>query len=158
MAAREQVSEIDGLTMRLTEYKAELLPQDKVNCVEDLLKTEKGKGKLAFIGDGVNDAPVLAIADVGVAMGSLGSDAAIEAADVVIMDDELSRIPKVMKISKKTVGISKANIVFALLVKFACLVLGAMGIANMWMAVFADVGVALICILNSSRLMIKHNE
>ena len=154
----EEVAKAVADYLGITEYKAELLPQDKVNCVEDLLKTEKGKGKLAFIGDGVNDAPVLAIADVGVAMGSLGSDAAIEAADVVIMDDELSRIPKVMKISKKTVGISKANIAFALLVKFACLVLGAMGIANMWMAVFADVGVALICILNSSRLMIKHNE
>lgn len=139
----------------ISEYKAELLPQDKVSAVEGLLKERaSSKGSLAFIGDGVNDAPVLAIADVGIAMGSLGSDAAIEAADVVIMDDELARIPKVMQIARKTLSISKTNIAFALLVKFACLVLGAIGIANMWIAVFADVGVAVLCILNSMRMLI----
>lgn len=143
----------------INDYMAELLPQDKVSAVEGLLKErESSKGSLAFIGDGVNDAPVLAIADVGIAMGSLGSDAAIEAADVVIMDDELSRIPKVMQIARKTLGISKTNIAFALLVKFACLVLGALGIANMWVAVFADVGVAVICILNSMRMLIADKK
>lgn len=147
----------------ISEYKAELLPQDKVNAVEELL-TELGsyvdsKGRkqktLAFIGDGINDAPVLSRADVGIAMGSLGSDAAIEAADIVIMDDDLSRIPLVMAIARKTIGISRTNIAFALIVKFACLVLGAIGIANMWVAVFADVGVAVICILNSMRMLEK---
>ena len=150
----------------ITDYRAELLPQDKVSVVEGLLeglrskagqgeKADKKRGRLAFIGDGINDAPVLSVADVGIAMGSLGSDAAIEAADVVIMDDELGRIPSVMGIARKTLGISKQNIVFALFVKFGCLVLGALGIANMWMAVFADVGVAVICILNSMRMLKK---
>ena len=141
----------------LTDYAAGLLPQDKVAYVEKLLAemNSSGSGKLAFIGDGINDAPVLSRADVGIAMGSLGSDAAIEAADVVIMDDNLARIPVVMRIARKTIGISKVNIVFALLVKFACLVLGALGIANMWVAVFADVGVAIICILNSMRMIVR---
>lgn len=147
----------------ITDFKAGLLPQDKVKVTEELLAelgkdnsaAAKGNNKLAFIGDGVNDAPVLSIADVGIAMGSLGSDAAIEAADVVIMDDELSRIPKVMQVAKKTLRISTANIAFALVVKFACLILGAAGIANMWIAVFADVGVAIICILNSMRMLVR---
>ena len=141
----------------LSEYRSELLPQDKVFIVEELIKEagngEDPKRKLGFIGDGINDAPVLSRADVGIAMGSLGSDAAIEAADVVIMDDNLMRIPAVIRIARKTIGISKANIAFALFVKFACLVLGAAGIANMWAAVFADVGVAVICILNSMRMI-----
>jgi Cd2+/Zn2+-exporting ATPase len=142
----------------ITDYRAELLPQDKVSAVESLLKGlenkgGKNRGRLAFIGDGINDAPVLSVSDVGIAMGSLGSDAAIEAADVVIMDDDLRRIPAVMGIARKTLGISRQNIAFALLVKFSCLVLGAMGIANMWIAVFADVGVAVICILNSMRML-----
>jgi Cd2+/Zn2+-exporting ATPase len=135
------------------DYRAELLPQDKVSAVEELLKDHEGS--LAFIGDGINDAPVLSRADVGIAMGSLGSDAAIEAADVVIMDDDLSKIPAVMRIAAKTLGISRQNIVFALFVKFACLVLGAIGIANMWVAVFADVGVAVLCILNSMRMLAR---
>lgn len=144
----------------IKDYMAGLLPQDKVKAVESLLEEiSKGSntdGKLAFIGDGINDAPVLSRADVGIAMGSLGSDAAIEAADIVIMDDSLARIPAVIRIARKTIGISRANIVFALAVKFACLVLGALGIANMWVAVFADVGVAVICILNSMRMIVSH--
>ncbi len=145
----------------ISDYAAELLPQDKVAYVEKLIGETSGRDpqkKLAFIGDGINDAPVLSRADVGIAMGSLGSDAAIEAADVVIMDDNLERIPAVIRIARKTIGISKANIVFALLVKFACLVLGALGIANMWAAVFADVGVAVICILNSMRMIVRRKQ
>lgn len=141
----------------LTDYAAELLPQDKVAYVEKLIEGLRSddKKKLAFIGDGINDAPVLSRSDVGIAMGSLGSDAAIEAADVVIMDDNLQRIPAVIRIARKTIGISKTNIAFALLVKFACLILGALGIANMWVAVFADVGVAIICIINSMRMIVR---
>lgn len=144
----------------INDYRAELLPQDKVSVVEGLIQkltdnAGKRRGRLAFIGDGINDAPVLSVSDIGIAMGSLGSDAAIEAADIVIMDDELGRIPAVMGIARKTLGISKQNIAFALFVKFSCLVLGALGIANMWIAVFADVGVAVICILNSMRMLSK---
>lgn len=144
----------------ITDYRAGLLPQDKVHVVESLIKAleERGgkkRGRLAFIGDGINDAPVLSVSDIGIAMGSLGSDAAIEAADVVIMDDDLGKIPVVMGIARKTLSISKQNIAFALFVKFSCLVLGAVGIANMWIAVFADVGVAVICILNSMRMLSK---
>ena len=149
----------------ISDYRAELLPQDKVSAVEELLDalrkkaggndSDRKRGRLAFIGDGINDAPVLSVADVGIAMGSLGSDAAIEAADVVIMDDDIAKIPAVMKTARKTLSISRQNIVFALFVKFACLLLGALGIANMWVAVFADVGVAVICILNSMRMLEK---
>ena len=145
---------------------AELLPQNKVVKVEELLQmlqpgghtavNSAGKNKLAFIGDGINDAPVLSRADIGIAMGSMGSDAAIEAADVVIMDDNLGRIPEVIRIARRTVGISKQNIVFALFVKCLILVLGALGMAGMWAAVFADVGVAVLCILNSMRLLRFH--
>lgn len=125
----------------------------KVDRVEDLLKQKSEKGKLVFVGDGINDAPVLARADVGIAMGGLGSDAAIEAADVVLMTDEPSKIAAVMKIARKTIGIANQNIVFALGVKFLVLVLGALGYANMWAAVFADVGVSVIAILNAIRAM-----
>ena len=160
----EKVASAVAAELGITEYRAELLPQDKVSVVEELLdglrkeagsgeKADKKRGRLAFVGDGINDAPVLSVADVGIAMGSLGSDAAIEAADVVIMDDDIGRIPAVMGIARKTLSISKQNIAFALFVKFACLVLGALGIANMWVAVFADVGVAVICILNSMRML-----
>lgn len=162
----EKVAAAVASELGITDYRAELLPQDKVGVVEELIdglrskagsgdKADKKRGRLAFIGDGINDAPVLSVADVGIAMGSLGSDAAIEAADVVIMDDDIRRIPAVMAIARKTLGISKQNIAFALFVKFACLVLGALGIANMWVAVFADVGVAVICILNSMRMLRK---
>jgi Cd2+/Zn2+-exporting ATPase len=151
----EKTAAATAAALGISDYRAELLPQDKVAAVEEMLNELGGseKRRLAFIGDGINDAPVLTRADVGLAMGSLGSDAAIEAADIVIMDDKLSRIPAVIGIARKTIGISKANIVFALMVKFACLILGALGIANMWIAVFADVGVAVICILNSMRML-----
>ena len=162
----EKVASAVAAELGITEYRAELLPQDKVSVVEELLdglrkeagtgeRAEKKRGRLAFIGDGINDAPVLSVADVGIAMGSLGSDAAIEAADIVIMDDDIGRIPAVMGIARKTLGISRQNIAFALFVKFSCLLLGALGIANMWVAVFADVGVAVICILNSMRMLKK---
>ncbi len=135
----------------------ELLPADKVDRVEDLLKEKSEKGRLVFVGDGINDAPVLARADVGIAMGGLGSDAAIEAADVVLMTDEPSKIAAVMKIARKTIRIANQNIVFALGIKFLVLILGAIGKANMWAAVFADVGVSIIAILNAIRAMrVKH--
>ena len=131
----------------------ELLPADKVDRVEELLAQKSDKGMLAFVGDGINDAPVLARADVGIAMGALGSDAAIEAADVVLMTDEPSKIAAVMQIARKPIRISNENIVFALGVKFLVLILGAVGRANMWAAVFADVGVSVIAILNAIRAM-----
>lgn len=144
--------------LSISKYISELLPQDKVKAVEKLLSSMDDNKVLAFIGDGVNDAPVLARADVGIAMGSLGSDAAIEAADIVIMDDNIEKIPALIRIANKTVKISKSNIAFALVVKVACLLLGALGIANMWVAVFADVGVAMICIFNSMRMLVKNKE
>ena len=131
----------------------ELLPADKVDRVEELLRQKSEKGKLVFVGDGINDAPVLARADVGIAMGALGSDAAIEAADVVLMTDEPSKISVVMKIARKTLRIAHQNIVFALAVKFLVLGLGALGYASMWAAVFADVGVSVIAVLNAIRAM-----
>ena len=141
----------------LDQAYTELLPADKVDRLEDLLKEKSEKGKLVFVGDGINDAPVLARADVGIAMGGLGSDAAIEAADVVLMTDEPSKIAAVMKIARKTIRIANQNIVFALGVKFLVLILGALGKANMWAAVFADVGVSIIAILNAIRAMrVKH--
>ena len=137
----------------LDQAYTELLPADKVERVESLLKQKSEKGTLAFVGDGINDAPVLARADVGIAMGGLGSDAAIEAADVVLMTDEPSKIAVVMRIARKTIRIANQNIVFALGVKFLVLILGALGYANMWAAVFADVGVSVIAILNAIRAM-----
>ncbi len=156
---RRSVGEAVGRTLGLDTVYAELLPQDKVDKVEQLLAglekqgNEKKRPRLAFIGDGINDAPVLSRADVGIAMGSMGSDAAIEAADIVIMDDDLRRIPATIRIARKTVRIATENIVFALVIKVAILVLGAVGLANMWAAVFADVGVAVLCILNAMRLL-----
>jgi Cd2+/Zn2+-exporting ATPase len=137
----------------IREVHSELLPADKVEIVEQLLKEQSPKEKLAFVGDGINDAPVLARADIGIAMGALGSDAAIEAADVVLMDDDPLKIAKAVRISKKCLRIVYENIVFAIAVKLLCLVLGALGIANMWAAVFADVGVMVIAVLNAIRAL-----
>ena len=137
----------------IDEYHAQLLPADKVDRVEKLLEQKNEKDKVAFVGDGINDAPVLTRADIGIAMGSMGSDAAIEAADVVLMDDDVTKIASVVKISGKTLSIVKQNIVFALGVKALVLILGAFGVANMWEAVFADVGVSVIAILNSMRTL-----
>lgn len=150
---KTEVGEAVAETLGLDEVYTELLPGDKVTSVEKLLKTKSDKGKLFFVGDGINDAPVLARADIGIAMGGLGSDAAIEAADIVIMTDELSKIITGIDISKKTLNIVKQNIVFALAVKAIVLVLGAVGISTMWAAVFADVGVAIIAILNAMRAL-----
>lgn len=140
-------------TVGVDEFYAELLPADKVAKVETLLNSKSSRGKLAFVGDGINDAPVLARADIGIAMGGLGSDAAIEAADVVLMTDEPSKISDAIGISKRTLRIVRQNIVFALAVKLVILLLGAVGIASMWAAVFADVGVALLAILNAMRVL-----
>ena len=136
---------------------SELLPGDKVEKVEELLKDKPEKAKLAFVGDGINDAPVLSRADIGIAMGAMGSDAAIEAADVVLMDDDPMQIPKAIRISKKCLGIVYQNIVFAIGVKGICLVLGALGIANMWLAIFADVGVMILAVLNAIRALFVKN-
>lgn len=140
-------------SLGLDEYHAELLPSDKVEWVEKLLSQKSAKKKLAFVGDGINDAPVLSRADIGIAMGALGSDAAIEAADIVIMDDDPSKIALARKISVHTLKIVKENIVFALAIKAICLVLGALGIANMWVAIFADVGVMILAVLNAIRAL-----
>ena len=144
--------------LKLDEVHSELLPADKVSCVEKLLQEKGAKEKLAFVGDGINDAPVLSRADIGIAMGALGSDAAIEAADVVLMDDNPAKIALAMRISRKCLRIVYENIVFALAVKAICLILGALGIANMWVAIFADVGVMVLAVLNAIRcLRIKNN-
>jgi Cd2+/Zn2+-exporting ATPase len=149
------VGEAVGAEAGVDEVRAELLPADKVAAVESLM-AERGKDRtLAFVGDGVNDAPVLARADVGVAMGAMGSDAAIEAADIVLMDDDIRKLPLAIKISRRTMLIAKENIVFALAVKFVILVLGALGIVGMWFAVFGDVGVLIIAVLNSTRALRK---
>lgn len=158
---RKGIAEAVAEKLSVDEFRAELLPADKVQAVEELLARmsgdkkdgSNGKKKLAFIGDGINDAPVLSRADVGIAMGSMGSDAAIEAADVVIMDDDIGKIPRTIRIARQTVGIAYQNIAFALFIKILFLILGALGIIGMWWAVFADVGVAVICILNSMRLL-----
>lgn len=149
----KSTGEAVGHELNVTKVYSELLPEDKVNKIEEIIENVGEINKVAFIGDGINDAPVLSRADVGIAMGSMGSDAAIEAADIVIMDDNLMHIPAVIKIARKTVGIARQNIIFALFVKILILILGALGIANMWAAVFADVGVAVICILNSMRML-----
>ena len=155
---RKGIAEAVAEKLSVDEFRAELLPADKVQAVEELLERmpgdkSNGKKKLAFIGDGINDAPVLSRADVGIAMGAMGSDAAIEAADVVIMDDDIGKIPRTIRIARQTVGIAYQNIAFALFIKILFLILGALGIIGMWWAVFADVGVAVICILNSMRML-----
>ena len=139
------------------EVYGNLLPADKVAKVEELIKNKDKKEVLAFVGDGINDAPVLARADIGIAMGALGSDAAIEAADVVLMDDNPIKIAQAIKISRKCIRIVYENISFALIIKFACLILGAFGIANMWVAIFADVGVMVIAVLNAIRALSTKN-
>ena len=144
-------------TIGIDTVHSELLPADKVEEVEKLLANKSDKEKLAFVGDGINDAPVLSRADIGIAMGGLGSDAAIEAADVVLMDDDPLKISLAMRVSTKTLNIVKQNIVFALAVKFICLVLGALGIANMWLAIFADVGVMILAVMNATRALTIHN-
>jgi Cd2+/Zn2+-exporting ATPase len=141
----------------IDEVYTELLPADKVSKVEAFLSQKTGKGNLVFVGDGINDAPVLSRADIGIAMGGLGSDAAIEAADIVIMNDELTKISTAISISRKTLRIVRQNIVFALGVKAIVLIMSAFGAANMWEAVFADVGVSVIAILNSARALNTKN-
>ena len=149
---RRQIAESIGAALGTDQILAELLPSDKVHAFENLMTTDR-KGRLVFVGDGINDAPVLARADVGIAMGAFGSDAAIEAADVVIMTDNISKLATVMRIARKTLRICKQNVVFALVVKFGVMILGALGLASMWAAVFADVGVAVIAILNAMRAL-----
>ena len=152
-----RVAEQVAKDLGVDEVHSDLLPADKVAQVEKLLAAKGGKDKLAFVGDGINDAPVLSRADIGIAMGAMGSDAAIEAADVVLMDDDPMKIAKAICISRKCIGIVYQNIVFALVVKFACLALGALGIANMWVAIFADVGVMVLAVLNAIRALRVHN-
>lgn len=152
----KRVAEQVAGSLGIDEVYSELLPAGKVAKVEELLSAKREKAKLAFVGDGINDAPVLTRADIGIAMGAMGSDAAIEAADVVLMDDDPMQIPKAVKISRKCIRIVYQNISFALVVKFACLILGAMGIANMWYAIFADVGVMILAVLNAIRALRVH--
>ena len=149
----DQVAEELGIQ----EVYSELLPADKVSRVEELLNQKSEKDKLAFVGDGINDAPVLSRADIGIAMGALGSDAAIEAADIVLMDDDPLKISKAIKIARKCIRIVYENIYFAIGIKVLCLILGALGIANMWMAIFADVGVMIIAVLNAIRTLFVKN-
>lgn len=150
---KKEVAEKVSKQIGIDEVYAELLPDGKVKKVEELLQTKETKGKLVFVGDGINDAPVLALSDIGIAMGGLGSDAAIEAADVVIMTDEPSKVSKSIDIAKKTMKIVKENIIFAIAIKIIVLILGACGVATMWEAVFADVGVSILAILNSLRML-----
>ena len=147
------VAEAVARELGVDEVRSELLPADKVDEVEKLLAAKGKKEKLAFVGDGINDAPVLSRADLGIAMGALGSDAAIEAADIVLMDDEPAKIALAMQISRKTLRIVHENIVFALAVKLACLALGAVGVVGMWWAIFADVGVMVLAVLNATRAL-----
>lgn len=149
----KRVADAVGSELGVDEVRSELLPGDKVDEVEKLIAAKGEKEKLAFVGDGINDAPVLSRADIGIAMGALGSDAAIEAADIVLMDDDPAKIATAMKISKKTLRIVHQNIVFALVIKFACLALGAVGFVNMWWAIFADVGVMILAVLNATRAL-----
>ena len=153
----EKVAEAVAAELSVDEVHSELLPGDKVAQVETLLAQQKGRDKLAFVGDGINDAPVLGRADIGIAMGAMGSDAAIEAADIVLMDDDPAKISKAIKISRKCIGIVYQNIVFALVVKFACLALVAVGAADMWAAIFADVGVMVLAVLNAVRALRVHD-
>lgn len=152
-----KVADAVAKELGVDEVYGELLPGDKVGKLEELLSKQRGKSKLAFVGDGINDAPVLSRADIGIAMGAMGSDAAIEAADIVLMDDDPLQISKAIKISRKCIGIVYQNIIFALFIKFACLVLVAVGLADMWAAIFADVGVMVLAVLNAIRALRVHN-
>ena len=154
---RKNVADAVASELGIKEVYSELLPADKVAKVEELLANKEEKDKLAFVGDGINDAPVLSRADIGIAMGALGSDAAIEAADIVLMDDDPLKISKAIKIAKKCIRIVYENIYFAIGIKVLCLILGALGIANMWMAIFADVGVMVIAVLNAIRTLFVKN-
>ena len=147
------VADIVSNTLGIKTVFSELLPQDKVTVIEELLAKKRADSTVAFVGDGINDAPVITRADVGIAMGGVGSDSAIEAADVVLMTDELGKIPLAIKIARKTIRIIKQNIFFALFVKFLVLLLAVLGMSTMWMAVFADVGVSLIAIMNALRAL-----
>lgn len=150
---REDIAKDVSDKLEIKEYYANLLPQDKVSLLEKIMKKEKNRGNVIFIGDGINDAPVLSLADIGVAMGAIGSDAAVEASDVVIMTDELSRLAQSINISKKTMKIVRENIIFSISIKILVLLLSALGITNMWIAIFADVGVSLLAIMNATRVM-----
>ena len=155
---RKEVADHVATTLGLSEYHAELMPADKVKYIETLSRNEEGetrneKTTIAFVGDGINDAPVLARADVGIAMGGLGSDAAIEAADVVLMDDKPSKIALAIRVARRTLAIARQNVAFAIGVKVAVLILAAVGIATMWLAVFADVGVTVLAVLNAMRAL-----
>lgn len=153
----EPVAKKVAESVGMTDFRAGLLPADKLSCIEDLLKECGNDKKLAFVGDGINDAPALSRADISIAMGALGSDAAIEAADVVLMDDDPLKIPKAIKISRKCLGIVKQNIILALGIKFLCLILAALGIANMWIAIIADVGVMIVAVFNAIRCLFVKN-
>jgi Cd2+/Zn2+-exporting ATPase len=150
----EAVGKAVAKSLGLDDVYAGLLPADKVEKVEMLLSQKPKKSVLAFVGDGINDAPVLSRADIGIAMGALGSDAAIEAADVVLMDDDPMKISRAIRLARKCIRIVNENIWFAIGVKLACLLLGALGIANMWLAIFADVGVMVLCVLNAIRALV----
>ena len=149
----DKVAEDVASKAGIAEYYSQLLPGDKVTKVEELLKNKPDKEKLAFVGDGINDAPVLTRADIGIAMGALGSDAAIEAADVVLMDDDPLKIVKAIRIARKCLRIVYENIYFAIGIKVVCLIFGAVGFANMWVAIFADVGVMVLAVLNAIRVL-----
>ena len=150
----ESIGKETAEMLGIDEARCELLPADKVSAIEELLSEKKGNDILVFVGDGINDAPVLGRADIGIAMGALGSDAAIEAADIVLMDDDPQKIAKAIRISRKCMRIVYENIWFAIGIKFICLILGALGIANMWLAIFADVGVMIIAVLNAIRALL----
>ena len=150
----ERVAADVAKRLGVDEYYAKLLPADKVAKVEEFLEKKPTGSVLAFVGDGINDAPVLTRADIGIAMGAMGSDAAIEAADVVLMDDNPDKVSKAVRIAKKCMGIVYQNIVFAIGIKVLCLILGAFGIANMWLAIFADVGVMVLAVLNAMRALL----
>lgn len=150
---RKEVSSEVAKKLKIDDVHSELLPHEKVEKIENLLKEKERVGKLIFIGDGINDAPALSLSDIGIAMGALGQEAAIEAADIVIMTDEPSKVIDAIEISKKTMKIVKENIVFAIFVKILVLILSGIGLTNMWVAVFADVGVSIIAILNALRIM-----